>query len=90
MCLSCIPRPVAKVFVSGTLHSARESLHQVVSIDWRALQAFLMLHQAKSTIESGEMIDPILAGLLVQTISLFPEIVDQRPATTRAQHRMTS
>lgn len=73
---------VAKDFVSQTLHSARESLHQVVSIDWRALQAFLMLHQAESTVESEEMIDTILAGLLVQTISLFRETVDQRPAAS--------
>ena len=73
----------AKDFVSQTLHSARESLHQVVSAHWRALQAFLMPHQAKkSSIESEEMIDTILAGLLVQTISLFRETVDQRPAAS--------
>ena len=39
-----------------------------------------MLHQAKSTIESEDMVDTILAGLLVQTVSLFRQTVDQRPA----------
>jgi hypothetical protein len=71
----------AKDFVSQTLHSARESLIQVVRVNWRALQTFLILHQAKSTIES-EMIDMILTGLLVQTINLFRQTVDQRPAAS--------
>ena len=73
---------VAKDFVSQTLHSARESLHQVVGVNWRALQTFLILHQANSTIESEDMIDMILAGLLVQTISLFRQTVDERPAAS--------
>jgi hypothetical protein len=72
----------AKDFVSQTLDSARESLHQVVRVNWRALQAFLILHQAKSTIESEGMIDMILTGLLVQTINLFRQTVDQRPAAS--------
>ena len=72
----------AKNFVSQTLHSARESLHQVVRVNWRALQAFLILHQAKSAIESEDMIDMVLAGLLVQTIALFRHTVDQRPAAS--------
>jgi len=72
----------AKDFVSQTLHSTRESLFQVVRVNWRALQAFLILHQAKSTIESEGMIDMILAGLMVQTISLFRQTVDQRPAAS--------
>jgi hypothetical protein len=42
-----------------------------------------MLHQAISTSnESEELIDMILAGLLVQTVSLFRETVDQRPAAS--------
>jgi hypothetical protein len=72
----------AKDFVSQTLDSARESLLQVVRINWRAFQAFLILHQAKSTIESEGMIDMILTGLLVQTINLFRQTVDQRPAAS--------
>jgi hypothetical protein len=72
----------AKDFVSQTLDSARESLLQVVRVNWRALQAFLILHQAKSTIESEGMIDMILTGLLVQTINLFRQTVDQRPAAS--------
>jgi hypothetical protein len=72
---------VAKDFVSQTLHSARESLLQeVVRANWCALRTVLILHQAKSTIESEEMIEMILAGLLVQTINLFRQTVDQRPA----------
>jgi hypothetical protein len=39
-----------------------------------------MLHQAKSS--ESEMIDMILAGLLAQTISLFRQTVDQRPAAS--------
>jgi hypothetical protein len=72
----------AKEFVSQTLHCARESLVQVVRVNWRALQAFLILHQAKSTIESEGLIDMILTGLLVQTINLFRQTVDQRPAAS--------
>ncbi|KAI0282881.1 hypothetical protein BGY98DRAFT_954081 [Russula aff. rugulosa BPL654] len=53
-----------KEFVFQALHSARESLIQV----------------AKSTIKSEEMIDMILTCLLVQTINLFRQTVDQRPA----------
>jgi hypothetical protein len=73
----------AKNFVSQTLESARESLLQVVRVNWRALQTFLILHQAKSTIESEGMIDMILTGLLVQTINLFRQTVDQRPAASQ-------
>src|SRR6266849_4130874 len=74
----------AKDFVSQTLHSAREKLLQVVRVNSRALETFLMmeLHQAKSTIESEGMIDMILTGLLVQTINLFRQTVDQRPAAS--------
>ncbi|KAI0270242.1 hypothetical protein BGY98DRAFT_1179869 [Russula aff. rugulosa BPL654] len=40
-----------------------------------------LIQVAKSTIES-EMIDMILTGLLVQTINLFRQTVDQRPAAS--------
>ena len=76
-----IKTQAAKDFVSQTLDSARESL-QVVRVNWRALQAFLILHQAKSTIESEGMIDMILTGILVQTVNLFRQTVDQRPAAS--------
>ena len=77
-----IKTQAAKDFVSQTLHSAHESLIQVVRVDWRALHAFLILHQAKSTTESEGLIDMILTGLLVQTINLFRQTVDQRPAAS--------
>ena len=77
-----IKTQAAKDFVSQTLDSARESLLQVVRVNWRALQAFLILHQAKSTIESEGMIDMILTGILVQTVNLFRQTVDQRPAAS--------
>lgn len=72
----------AKEFVSQTLHSARERLTHVVRVNWRALQTFLILHQAKSNIESEGIKDMILTGLLVQTINLFRQTVDQRPAAS--------
>jgi hypothetical protein len=56
----------AKDFVSQTLDSARESVFQV----------------AKSTSESEAVIDMILTGLLVQTVDLFRQTVDQRPAAS--------
>ena len=83
-----IKTQIAKDFVSQTLNSARESLLQLVRANRCTLQAFLMLHQAESTTESEEMIDMILAGLLVQTISLFRQTVDQRPAASHHFHGM--
>ncbi|KAI0304292.1 hypothetical protein B0F90DRAFT_1916398 [Multifurca ochricompacta] len=59
-----VKTPVAKDFVSQTLQSTRESL----------------LRMVKSPTESDEMMDVILAGLLVQGISLFRLTIDQRPA----------
>ncbi|KAI0247623.1 hypothetical protein BJV78DRAFT_1132975 [Lactifluus subvellereus] len=54
----------ARNFVSQTLHNTCESL----------------LQAAKSPIESEEMMDMILAGLLIQAINLFRQTIDQRPA----------
>ena len=39
-----------------------------------------MPHQVKSTTESEEMMDMILAGLLIENIALFRQTIDQRPA----------
>lgn len=54
----------AREFVSQTLDSTRESL----------------LQMAKSPAGSEEMMDMILAALLIQAISLFRQTIDQRPA----------
>jgi hypothetical protein len=69
---------LARDFVSQTLHSTCESLLQVGIHKLRTL--FLMPHQAKCPFESEEMTDMILAGLLIQGISLFQQTADQRPA----------
>ncbi|KAH9179367.1 hypothetical protein EDB89DRAFT_1878666 [Lactarius sanguifluus] len=55
----------ARDFVSQTLDSTRESLLQL----------------AKSPAGSEEVMDMILAGILIQAISLFRQTIDQRPAT---------
>jgi hypothetical protein len=72
---------LARDFVSQTLHSTCESLLQVVSGEFMHYGTlFLIPHQAKCPFESEEMMDMILAGLLIQGISLFQQTVDQRPA----------
>ncbi|KAF8271963.1 hypothetical protein EI94DRAFT_1719314 [Lactarius quietus] len=56
----------ARDFVSQTVDSTRESL----------------LLMAKGPAGSEEMFDMILAGLLIQAISLFRQTIDQRPAAS--------
>ena len=71
---------VARDFVSEALHNTRESLLQAVRIKQRDFQTLLILHQVKSTTESEEMMEMILAGVLIQNITLFRQTIDQRPA----------
>jgi hypothetical protein len=71
----------ARDFVSQTLHSTCESLLQAVRFKLtRFAGLFSYPHQAKGPIESEEMMDMILAGLLIQAINLFRQTIDQRPA----------
>ena len=70
----------ARDFVSQTLDSTRESLLQVVSIEFTRFRGvFLILHQAKNPAGSEELVEMILAGVLIQALSLFRQTIDQRP-----------
>jgi hypothetical protein len=44
------------------------------------LKTLLILHQVKNTTEPEEMMDMVLAGVLIENIALFRQTIDQRPA----------